>query len=418
MVKKIVNPVDLLPDENPDIEEIIWKDGIFSEYRECISGVNESPAIFHFGVFCTFYGLILSRRVSVYYGTDIFPNFYTCLVGKSGATRKSTAIRTAMDMLKYGSAINSNGTPPFEYMAGLGSGEGLLQALDGEGKTLLVDEGEFRNIISKGSQGASNILIPKLTVLWDCPPIQSLRTRTNPVEARNPFLSIISGSTVDWIQEHLSSSDVAGGFANRFLYIKSYNTNPISWPDRPDEDKSSKFISHLNDIYLWSKDFFSAPEKGQLSVDNVAKGMWKKYYDDLFRRMRKMNDTESTLVQRIPVYAMKLAILYAASDFSQTIKEEHLYPAIEFAKQQEKDTFSIFLNYGASKDSKAEEKILGTIKEKNHISKRDLCRITHMSLSEIEKLVRPWVASGLIDEQRSKSSKGYFVKGYTYSEDS
>jgi hypothetical protein len=296
----------------------------------------------------------------------------------------------------------------YQYVPGLGSAEGLVAALDGKDKVVLVSEGEFRSITAKGNQGTSNTLIPKLTDIYDCPPIITLLTRSNPITSINPFLSILTSSTPEWLSEHLPEGDIWGGFANRFLFVKGYYTKAISWPKSIDTSKSQVVALHLKEIRDWASVHAASDSKGFIEVpEELKKEIWEPYYLGLRDRMRDMRDINALLLQRVSEYAVKLSLLYAAADMSSVVSAEHLNMAIAFSKQTERDIIQLFSGFGETSYTKTEKRVEEYIRmQGGKAARRDIQRKFNMSKKSLEEVVKYLLASGEYRESTERSEHG------------
>ena len=161
------------------LPESIWQ-GPLAEYRELVKDTTEAPDAYHYLVAITIIGVMLGRRVhTLYGGGSLYSNIFGVAIGESGITRKTTAWKRGEDLLnlvlskeKGGilwntSNVEKQAYPEYSQVAGIGSAEGLLDALDGERKVVLVTENEFATILSKAKQSGTSTLIPKLTLT--CP---------------------------------------------------------------------------------------------------------------------------------------------------------------------------------------------------------------------------------------------------------
>ena len=96
--------------------------GIFEIYLEAVSGVNEVCDSYHFAVFKTLVGSIIGRGAYLYTGAKVYPNFYSCLIGDTGISRKTTALSMGRSVLER---IDAN----VIRLNGLATPEGLIAKL-------------------------------------------------------------------------------------------------------------------------------------------------------------------------------------------------------------------------------------------------------------------------------------------------
>ena len=119
--------------------------------------------------------------------------------------------------------------------SGLSSGEGLINAVrdpvekwDGKAnqfetvdpgvtdKRLMITEPEFAGALS-AMERHGNTLSPVIRNAWDGQRLQTL-TKASPLKATGAHVSIIAHITEDEARARLSRTEMANGFANRFLF--------------------------------------------------------------------------------------------------------------------------------------------------------------------------------------------------------
>lgn len=338
----------------------IWQ-GLFSEYRDLVAPTTEAPDAYHFGNFAVVLGATLGRRVWVQYGNHTYPNFYICEVGTTALTRKGTAWRRGLDLLLALHLPTSGQPSPLTIIPGIGSAEGLMDCLGGDRKVVVVCEDEFSTLLAKASQKALSNLIPKLTSLYDCPPLESLKVRQNPVTAIEPFVALATGTTQAWLQKSLMQTDIHGGFANRFIYLIGNPKEPMAFPPAVDKNKRDKLLDKINNIRTWAKGVENSPTKGEITLTNAAKIIFEPYYHENYARCQEESLVE-TIIRRAPLHCMKFALLYAAIDQSTQIEQEHMEPAIDAARHLEICAQSIFSDFGDTRRMKLENRTIKYLK--------------------------------------------------------
>ena len=133
-----------------------WR-GLFKDYRDMVGTTTEAADAFHYAAFLQVFGCTIGRRLQVYHAGRQFPNFYTCLVGRSGLTRKDTTWSRAEGILNDLHAYSEDDqNPPFKAVRGLRSYEGLLDELAGERKVRLIQLGELLSLLAKAKQDSAD----------------------------------------------------------------------------------------------------------------------------------------------------------------------------------------------------------------------------------------------------------------------
>jgi hypothetical protein len=183
-----------------EIPEVAWR-SYFRDYRELVADTTEASDNFHYATFLNVLGCTLGRRLHVYHATKLYPNFYTCLVGRTGLTRKDTCANRGSDILARLNADNENlEAPPFRMVRGIRSYEGLLDELSGQRKVRLVVLGEILSLLTKARQESLSNIVPQLTELYDCP------DREQGLNSILAEIERVTGGEVSWRKEHQDGS--------------------------------------------------------------------------------------------------------------------------------------------------------------------------------------------------------------------
>ena len=307
------------------IPEIAWQ-GLFQDYLDLVSSTTEAANEFHYATFIQVLGCTLGRRLQVYHAGKQFPNFFTCLVGRSGLTRKSTCIAQGRDILDdLHAVLDTDSNPAFRVVKGIRSYEGLLEELAGERKTRLIIVDELLSLLSKAKQESTGNLIPQLTELYDCQPYINPPIKGKPVSCKEPFVSIMAATTESWLQKALTERDIYGGFANRWLYFCGTPKLPLPNPAKPKKAKRDAIINSINGIREWADSLAGA--SAEVSISSQADTMFTEYYTPYYERCQ----TEGlipTLIVRIQDFTWKLALIYAAVDCANVIEAKRLEPEL------------------------------------------------------------------------------------------
>jgi hypothetical protein len=413
--KYSVNPPTRLPDAPPDIKpslvlpEIAWQ-GLFKDYLDMVGPTTEAADAFHYAAFLQVFGCTLGRRLHVYHAGRQFPNFYTCLVGRSGLTRKDTTWSRAEvvlnDLHAYPEDVDN---PPFKSVRGLRSFEGLLDELAGDCKVRLIMLGELLSLFAKASQQSLGNIIPGLTEFYDMKDIVNPPVHQKDVKpAIEPFLSIMAGTTQDWLQKALTERDIYGGFANRWLYFYGLPKEPMPNPPKVDDEKRKKLVRELNQLRDWTE---SVPD-GEISISKEASTLFENYYQSYYRRCQQPG-LIPTLIVRIQDFIWKIALLYAADVMSETITGEHLETAIAVGYYLEASVAEVFANFGVSDSKTQETRLLEFLRNENGpVAEREVYRRLKVSAKELDTLVTPLIKIGVIKNSFQNTDKGRKIRTY------
>lgn len=375
--------VDAEPASAPVLPESAYQ-GIFRLYRDATTGRSEVCDEFRMASLMTAAGASLGKSVRLQFGDSyLYPNFYTCLVGQSARSKKSTAaddmVRVFQDDEHTISAVGLN------FLSSLSTPEGLLDIIDdngdmntqcahtmanNEGIRLLVHIDEFATLLSKAKNKVSAGIIPRLTTAYDFPKFLSNPTKENRSLATNPCLSLICASTKAWLEKTLSGEDIHGGFANRFVYFAGSQTEPHAFPLKAKPEP----MAELMDCLAGDRVRF-ADNPTEYTVTTDAAAMYVDWYNKRFAELDKTEneDIVGTLLGRNSQHALKIALLDAAysNDVDDTqIGTESMSLAIAMGDYWQDTVKFIFSKFALSKDVGYENIILDILKANVGIMRR------------------------------------------------
>ena len=146
---------------------------------------------------------------------------FTVLVGRTSKARKGSALAQIRRLLTLADPTWTAGC----ILPGLASGEALIaEVRDGAGdddlgvadKRRLVLEPEFTRLLAvAGRQGST--LSHLIREAWDGNPLKN-RTKQNPMVATGAHVSVLAHVTREELLRRLDDTEIANGFANRFLF--------------------------------------------------------------------------------------------------------------------------------------------------------------------------------------------------------
>ncbi|MFC2033709.1 hypothetical protein ACFLUB_04265 [Chloroflexota bacterium] len=376
-----------------ELPAIAWR-GLFRDYQDMVAPTTEAADAFHYAAFLQVFGCTIGRRLHVYHAGRQFPNFYTCMVGRSGLTRKDTTWSRGEAVLNDLHVYSEDDpSPPFKAVRGLRSAEGLLDELAGDRKVRLIMLGEILSLFAKASQQSLSNIIPALTEFYDMKDVINPPVHQKDVKpAREPFLSIMAGTTQDWLQKALTERDIYGGFANRWCFFYGVPKDPMPNPPKVDTDNRNKLVQDLNQIRDWTD---SVPN-GEITISDEANTLFKDYYMEYYHHCQQTG-LIPTLIVRIQDFVWKIALLYAADTMSGTISRDHLEAAIGVGNYLEASVAEVFANFGASRGKQDETRVYEYLKSfGNPIPYRDVYRNLNLSGKDLEAAIVPLLKVGMV----------------------
>jgi hypothetical protein len=248
-------------------------------------------------------------------------NLFVVLVGQTAKARKGTSWGRVRGLL---TAIDPDWSRQ-KTRSGLSSGEGLIWAVrdpkDGEpgqhDKRLLVVETEFASVLRVvGREG--NTLSPTVRDAWDGANLETM-SKNSPARATEPHISIIAHITREEAKQHLTSTEMANGFANRFLWARVQRSKCL-----PDGGHLTEEELHLAKEKL-ARALGFARGVGRMTRDPAARDLWHDVYPEL---SEGRPGVWGAVTARAEAQVTRLACINALLDRSSIVREEHLRAAL------------------------------------------------------------------------------------------
>lgn len=235
---------------------------------------TEVPTLFSLWVAISTVSACMGRDCFVDLGHFVvYPNMYIVLVAGSAKCRKSTSIgsgRKFMERVK----------PKIKMLSQKMTPEALIGALSGmtaEDTSTIINEAEGILVVDElatliDRNAFKSGMIPVLTKLYDCEDFP-YETRGRGVEdITNPCLSILGGSTADWIKESIPPAAIGGGFTSRVVFVfKDTFEKLVAWPQMSPEIKKlgDKIVHDLGEV---------AKIRGNFTVTDSARKFYEEEY--------------------------------------------------------------------------------------------------------------------------------------------
>jgi hypothetical protein len=324
--------------------------GLAGEVVRTIEPHSEADPVALLLQYLTLAGNVIGR--SPYFqveGDRHHSNLFCVLVGESAKGRKGTAAGRIRSVVRLADeAWNTD-----RIKGGLSSGEGLisevrdavqkfdpkeqqLETIDSgaSDKRLMVIEPEFAGALS-AAERHGNTLSPVIRNAWDGNTLSTM-TRSSPLKATNAHVSLVAHITQDELRARITRTEMANGFANRFLFalIKRSKFLPFGGDDLGDSA-----ILHLGERL---KDVMeNARTTGRVVMTQAARKEWAHVY---FALSEGQPGLLGAITARAEAQVVRLALVYALLDSKGEIDEPHLRAALALWEYCEASAAYIFGN--------------------------------------------------------------------------
>ena len=331
-------------------------------------------------------------------------NEFAVAVGSSGKGRKGTAEARTKETFRLAD-------PEFmtkRVKGGLSSGEGLIyQVRDPvetfdpkygtwstsdpgeEDKRLLSIEQEFGGVL-KTIERDGNTLSAILRMAWDGSKLSPL-TKGSRIEASDAHIGMIGHITKDELLRRFSETEAANGFGNRILWI--YTRRSKLLPEGGSFAHQAFFGEKFRSVLDWAKN------TGELKCSEPFRKIWKQAYPTLTAGGQGL---AGILTNRQEAHALRLSMIYALLDRTDTIDVQHLKAALAITDYVRETVEWIF---GRKTGDPAADKILEYLKtgEKTQTEISHLFE-KHKSREEIERAIKSLVDAGRITSRLEKTT--------------
>jgi len=273
-------------------------------------------------------------------------NIFAVLVGDSSKGRKGTSwgrirsIAKNADERWWGDRIKG----------GLSSGEGFINEVrdpvskyeikDKEfeivdpgvsDKRLMIVETEFAGALSVAERHG-NTLTENIRKAWDGQKLETL-TRNSSLTATDAHISIIGHITVDELRARINRTDLANGFANRFLFALIRRSKELPFGGNLTDSE----ISDLGERLKCAVD--KARPVGRVTMTDKARAKWAAVYSALSAAKPGLL---GAVIGRGEAQTVRLALIYALLNDSDQIDLPHLEAALAVWEYCELSAVHIF----------------------------------------------------------------------------
>lgn len=203
-------------------------------------------------------------------------------------------------------------------VGGLASGEGLITRMqkdDGDVR-LLVVEPEFARTLAVCARDGST-LSAVLRQAWDTGDLRVM-TRKDPLSVTGAHVSVLGHITVEELRRRMCDTEVANGFANRFLMACTHRARLL--PTGGELDQAA--VAALGRQVAAALD--RARKLGRVRRSAIAESRWAQLYRNMADGPRGL---AGAITARAEAQCLRLSVVYALLDGRNVIDIEHLEAA-------------------------------------------------------------------------------------------
>jgi hypothetical protein len=275
-------------------------------------------------------------------------NLFCAMVGVSSKGRKGTAAGRVRAVVRTADEAWDDE----RLKGGLSSGEGLISEVRDptqkwnskehefelvdpgvRDKRLMIVEPEFAGVLSVAER-PGNTISPLIRRAWDGDKLQTL-TKNSPLCATGAHISLIGHVTEEELRARITRTDLANGFANRFLFMLIRRSKELPFGGNRLEAEILRLGRELADVLQ------QAQSVGRVSMSPAAGAIWMRVYSALSAGQPGLL---GAVTARAEAQAVRLALLYALLDGKDEIDEPHLRAALAIWEYADASAAHIFGN--------------------------------------------------------------------------
>jgi hypothetical protein len=302
--------------------------GLAGEFVETILPHTEADKAALLVQMLVAFGNIIGR--GPYYvaeSTRHYTNLYALVVGLTSAAKGSSLkqVRNVLDRVDEAWALDCN-------KGGLSSGEGLVEAIGETDKRLFLRESEFASVLARQGRDAS-VLTATLRELWDEGNVRVMNRKHNALSVTDAHVSLVGHITPEELMQRLSDTDLANGYANRFLFVCVRRSKDLA-------DGGNLLERDVNTLVMkiqHAKEF--AEGVREMKRDEYAAELWRAVYP---RLVEDKTGVFGKVVARARAQVLRLSCLYALLDHSSEVRRPHLEAALALWQYCEDSAHYIF----------------------------------------------------------------------------
>ena len=250
---------------------------------------------------------------------------------------------------------------------------------------MLVYEPEFASTLRR-IEREGNSLSAIIRQAWETGDLRAL-TKHTPAQATGAHISIVGHITRDELRRYLSTTEMANGFGNRFLWLCVRRSKCLPEGGRIHEVDFGPLLRRLEDAIACGR------ETDELRRDAEAAVVWRTVYPDLSEGKPGML---GAMTARAEAQVMRLACCYALLDLSPVIRRDHLLAAL--AVWEYADASARYIFGDAMGDPVADELLKALRTSSGGLTRTDIRDLfgRHMDGNRIGRVLGQLFENGLV----------------------
>lgn len=362
-----------------------------------------------------------SLRLGTSYGSMV-PNIWGLILGDSTLTRKTTAMRMAMDMV---AEIDSQ-----IILATDGSAEGLLSGLSTRpGRVSIYYKDEVSGFFDSINRKDYLAGMPEtMTQLYDVPHVFTRRLRKETITITKPVFIFYGGGIRDRVYELINEEFILSGFIPRFLIVSGdtdlgriRRTGPATTSTDNLRDAIRNRLHDLYENYNQEKRVQLGPGV-EMSLPNeiqcfLTPEAWQRYGDIEELMVTTANGSPLSMMalptfERLSRSLLKMSCLIAATrqlpnDNKIQVELQDILNAAWYIQRWGNHSIDLLQNSSRTSTQRAMDKIMRSIVNRPGINRGSLMQHHHLTKRDADEILGSLEDRGQIKIQ--KAGNGTFL---------
>lgn len=327
-------------------------------------------------------------------GVKTFLNFFVFSYGRTG-TKKSTAMDLANEHIVERLAVTH-----FKDLSAISSAEGLIRTLGTDPRNVRLHYDEVKHLFSVASRSGSAIE-PVLNKAFGLGKLETVvRKQSESIAGKDYFFNLIVNGTPVHISLDVGEAMFHGGLLNRFLVFAAVpNGRVMDQLGRPDEQRCVDLAAKLDRHVAAWRAFAPNRASVRIALSDEAREVYKPWYEAVERLTRTQNELIADPIQRVALYAKKLAAVYCLYETVTPCARPLVTPpqikaAMDVATYCQRSIMFMSDAWGAGaktlgarSEALAEQRIEVYLQEHGCTPERQLAQRLHMSVGEAKRAV-------------------------------
>jgi hypothetical protein len=262
-------------------------------------------------------------------------------------------------------------------------------------KRLMVVEEDFAPALRRLTRRGSTLSFV-LRNAWDRGDLHLL-TKSRSTRASSTHVSIIAHTTPEELLSSLPSSEIAGGFANRFLWACVHRSQCLPDGDPLPAEDLQPLAKRIAEAAA------SAREVDRISRDREARALWHEIYPGLSQA--RLGTVGAVLARGAP-QVMRLACLYALLDGARQVTRPHLEAALALWEYCHDSARTLFA--GVTPEALPDRLLRALRGDDRGLTRWDMSRLLmhHRTAADITAALQSLAAQGLAASRKEGNGRG------------